>query len=63
MDVRNPEVLRWAVTLWVYAHWLPDITTRKGVDRLDDAPPSATRAQPQALPAQVKNQLRLGGKC
>ena len=27
-----------AITLKVYAHWLPDSNTRKGVDRLDDAP-------------------------
>ena len=27
-----------AITLRVYAHWLPDPTSRKGVDRLDEHP-------------------------
>ena len=27
-----------AITLRVYAHWLPDSTSRKGVDRLDEYP-------------------------
>jgi hypothetical protein len=26
-----------SITLRVYAHWLPDTSTSKGVDRLDDA--------------------------
>jgi integrase len=35
-----------AITLRVYAHWLPESTAWKGVDYLDDARPSATPAQP-----------------
>ncbi len=27
-----------SITLRVYAHWLPDTTARKGVDRLDESP-------------------------
>jgi hypothetical protein len=27
-----------SITLRVYAHWLPDSTSRKGVDRLDEHP-------------------------
>src|SRR5262249_24269071 len=35
-----------AITLRVYAHWLPDTTGRKGVDRLDTiAPPASAVAQ------------------
>jgi hypothetical protein len=33
-----------SITLRVYAHWLPDTTTSKGVDRLDDAVPSVARS-------------------
>jgi len=63
MDVRNPEVLRWAVTLWVYAHWLPDITTRKGVDRLDDGlrPQPARNHKPYRRRRKISSVL--GGKC
>ena len=51
-----------SITLRVYAHWLPDTSARKGVDRLDDAQPSATPAQPEALTVNEKNQLsRLAG--
>jgi integrase len=35
-----------AITLRVYAHWLPESTAWKGVDCLDDTRPSATPAQP-----------------
>jgi integrase len=35
-----------AITLRVYAHWLPESSGWKGVDWLDDARPSATPAQP-----------------
>ena len=41
----------------VYAHWLPDTTGQKGVDRLDDVQPYATPAQPEALTVNEKNQL------
>jgi integrase len=33
-----------SITLRVYARWLPDTTTSKGVDRLDDAVPSVARS-------------------
>jgi integrase len=35
-----------AITLKVYAHWLPESTASKIVDWLDDARPAATPAQP-----------------
>src|SRR5260370_32809562 len=35
-----------SITLRVYAHWLPDTTARKGIDRLDDAHLSASQAHP-----------------
>jgi integrase len=34
-----------AITLRVYARWLPDHSTRKDVDKLDDAPKVATEWQ------------------
>jgi hypothetical protein len=50
-----------AITLRVYAYWLPDTTLQKGVDRLDDPKRPATSAQPEALTESEKNQLsRLG---
>ena len=35
-----------SITLRVYAHWLPDTTARKGVDRLDETPLSASQTAP-----------------
>ena len=35
-----------AITLRVYAHWLPDDRRRRGVDLLDETQPDATPAQP-----------------
>jgi len=46
-----------SITLRVYAHWLPDTSARKGVDRLDDTQPSATPAEPEALTVNERNQL------
>ena len=46
-----------AITLRVYAHWLPDTTARKGVDRLDESRTPATPAQPKALTEREKIQL------
>ena len=37
-----------AVTLRVYAHWLPDASRDKLVNLLDDTHPSASRAHPDA---------------
>src|SRR5262245_66546810 len=46
-----------AITLRVYAHWLPESTAWKGVDCLDDTQPSATPAQPQQKIAVGENAL------
>ena len=35
-----------AITLRVYAHWLPEARAEKGIDRLDDGAPAATYVQP-----------------
>jgi Phage integrase family len=50
-----------AITLRVYAYWLPESTTWKGVDCLDDARPSATPAQPARKIAVGENPLRRYG--
>ena len=42
-----------AITLRVYARWLPDETRRRGVDRLDETQPSAT-------PRNLRSNLRWG---
>jgi hypothetical protein len=44
-----------AITLRVYARWLPDDSRRKGVDLLDDVQPSATPAQPEREKAVGEN--------
>ena len=36
-----------SITLRVYAHWLPDPTSEKLVDGLDDAAPDGPQAAPQ----------------
>ncbi len=46
-----------SITLRVYAHWLPDTSGTKGVDRLDETQPSATPAQPHAQSAPRENPL------
>jgi hypothetical protein len=38
-----------SITLRVYAHWLPDPTSEKLVDALDDAAPDVPQAAPQAF--------------
>src|SRR5512145_492805 len=38
-----------AITLLVYAHWLPDASMRRLVDRLDDTASDVTRASPRVL--------------
>ena len=43
-----------AITLRVYAHWLPDASREKFVNLLDDAQPSATQAQPDTLSARYQ---------
>jgi hypothetical protein len=40
-----------AITLRVYAHWLPDASASKFVDTLDDTSPRVTQASPAALDA------------
>jgi hypothetical protein len=37
-----------SITLKVYAHWIPDASTVRAVDLLDETRPSATQAQPAA---------------
>ena len=51
-----------AITLKVYARWLPDETRRRGVDRLDETQPSATPAQPARKIAVGENAVSLGRK-
>jgi integrase len=41
-----------AITLKVYAHWLPDTTAHKGVERLDEPRPAVTHAL--HTPASIK---------
>jgi integrase len=36
-----------SITLRVYAHWVPDASSTRAVDLLEDAQPSATQAQPR----------------
>ena len=38
-----------SITLRVYAHWLPDTTARKGVDRLDETAPDGAQTAPRAI--------------
>jgi len=40
-----------SITLGVYAHWLPDASSAKLVDSLDDAAPHVTQASPRAFDA------------
>jgi hypothetical protein len=44
-----------AITLRVYARWLPDDRRRRGVDLLDEAQPDATPAQPKQRMAVGEN--------
>jgi integrase len=46
-----------SITLRVYAHWVPDGSTVKAVDLLDDAQPSATQTQPASGSAEWKTAL------
>jgi hypothetical protein len=46
-----------SITLRVYSHWLPDTTTRKGVEQLDDARLNATQARPDAIAVNGKVSL------
>jgi len=46
-----------AITLRVYAHWLPDPSREKLVDRLDATQPDATPAQPEAENREWRNAL------
>jgi integrase len=43
-----------AITLRVYARWLPNTERRKGVDRLDESPDAATMRQTEGEDAQNK---------
>jgi hypothetical protein len=46
-----------SITLRVYAHWVPDASSTRAVDLLDDAQPSATQAQPTRRQPEWKNAL------
>ena len=46
-----------SITLRVYAHWVPDVSTMKAVNLLDDAQPSATQTQPTARSDEWQNAL------
>ena len=48
-----------AITLRVYARWMPDDSRRKGVDRLDETQPDATPAQPARKIAVGENAVSL----
>jgi integrase len=51
-----------AITLKVYAHWLPDLTYARLVDRLDDdemTAPDVTQASPERNHASAKTPLSL----
>ena len=48
-----------STTLRVYAHWLPDVTARRDVARLDDTSPAAIPAQPVAVNALEENLVSL----
>ena len=40
-----------SITLRVYAHWLPDVRSRRLVDTLDDAAPRGPQTAPAAFDA------------
>ena len=46
-----------SITLRVYAHWLPDASTHKLVNTLDDAAPDVTRASPETSDEEVQRAL------
>ena len=48
-----------SITLRVYAHWLPDTTARKGVDRLDETAPDGAQTAPRAIAVNQKTRLSL----
>ena len=51
-----------SITLRVYAHWVPDVSTARAVNLLDDAQPSATQPQPATESAEWKNVLSPYGR-
>jgi integrase len=51
-----------AITLRVYAHWLPDPSAVKAVDLLDDTQQSATQAQPMTGSAEWRSALSPYGR-
>ncbi len=46
-----------SITLRVYAHWLPNVSTMRAVDLLDDTPPPATQAQPAPESLEWRNAI------
>jgi integrase len=47
-----------SITLRVNSHWMPDTSTRKGVDRLDDALPNVAQAWPDAIAVNEGNERK-----
>jgi hypothetical protein len=52
---RQPAHKDASITLRVYAHWLPDLSTVRAVDLLDDAQPPATQRQPAQKSVEWRN--------
>jgi integrase len=51
-----------SITLRVYAHWVPDASTVRAVDLLDDTQPSASQTQPAERSAERKTTLSPYGR-
>jgi hypothetical protein len=51
-----------SVTLRVYAHWVPDASTVRAVDLLDDTQPPATQTQPTTRPGEWRTPLSAYGR-
>jgi integrase len=51
-----------SITLRVYAHWVPDASTVRAVDLLDDTQPSATQTQPTARSEEWRTPLSAYGR-
>jgi integrase len=47
-----------SITLRVNSHWMPDTSTRKGVDRLDDALPNVAQAWPDTIAVNDGNERK-----
>ena len=52
-----------SITLRVYAHWVPDVSTMKAVNLLDDAQLSATQTQPTGESADWEKRAKCFRQC